>query len=215
MLKIIEGFVSNEHHQLLHQMFCQRKAVFNDKKGWDVVVTGDWEIDEFDTPSTLYLLSVDDTGRVCGSVRLLSTAGIHMHNSVFKEWFGDIDIQSPNIWEATRFCIQSDLVGQQAASLACKEIMLGMFEIGSAHGWEKILSVYEAGVGVIYRRNGIEASVLAEYTTPHGLVKLGVADVDNRQLEILRDRTGLHPLAIEYAYSRYRHTFSEVLKKVA
>ena len=49
-----------------------RKAVFKDRLGWDVTVSGELEIDEFDALGPSYLLSTDGHGSVNGCVRLLA-----------------------------------------------------------------------------------------------------------------------------------------------
>lgn len=194
MLLIIEGYHQNACPRILDQMFRQRKAVFYDKKGWDVPVQGDWEIDQFDGPSTLYLLSVDAAGGLCGSVRLISTASDHMHGSVFAGWFGDINLRHPLIWEATRFCIQSDQIGSRQARIAAKELLLGIYEIGLSNGWEQILAVYELAVDTIYKRSGVTMDPVAEAMSPHGPVRLGLGDVTQAHVDQIRAKTGIATL---------------------
>ena len=58
-------------------------AIFKERLGWDVEVSGDMEIDEFDACRPAYLLQRDDDGRIQGCVRLLPTTGPTMLRDTF------------------------------------------------------------------------------------------------------------------------------------
>src|SRR5258707_12945481 len=57
-----------EIHRLRHRIFKERL-------GWDVQVSGDMEVDEFDALRPAYLLQRATNGRVQGCVRLLPSTG--------------------------------------------------------------------------------------------------------------------------------------------
>jgi N-acyl-L-homoserine lactone synthetase len=64
----------------LRTMHADRKTVFVDQLKWDLAVTDNlFEIDEYDTEGTIYLMVQDQaTGGHLGSVRLLPSDGPHL-----------------------------------------------------------------------------------------------------------------------------------------
>ena len=75
MLQLINPDRYGEFIDDLAEMHRLRYRIFKERLGWDVQVSGDMEVDEFDACRPVYLLQRDDDGRVQGCVRLLSTAG--------------------------------------------------------------------------------------------------------------------------------------------
>ena len=67
----------------LAEMHRLRYRVFKERLGWDVEVSGDMEIDEFDACRPAYLLQTDDEDRIQGCVRLLPTTGPTMLRDTF------------------------------------------------------------------------------------------------------------------------------------
>ena len=58
------------------EMHRLRYRIFKDRLGWDVQVSGDMEIDEFDACRPVYLLQRTEDSGVQGCVRLLPTTGL-------------------------------------------------------------------------------------------------------------------------------------------
>ncbi len=83
MIKLVYGHERDNYPHLIDQMHRLRKAVFHDRLKWDVPVSGDWEIDDFDDEDPLDVLSLDTSGAVQGSLRLLPTTGPNMLRDVF------------------------------------------------------------------------------------------------------------------------------------
>jgi acyl homoserine lactone synthase len=65
------------------EMHRLRYRIFKERLGWDVQVSGDMEIDEFDACRPVYLLQKDGDGRPQGCVRLLPTNGPTMLRDTF------------------------------------------------------------------------------------------------------------------------------------
>jgi N-acyl-L-homoserine lactone synthetase len=111
VVKLVTHANKDRFAPLLDGMFRDRKRVFVDRLKWDVpVVDGIYEMDQYDTQDTVYLI-VDDpkTGAHRGSVRLLPTTGPHMLKEIFPELCeGEVPI-GPDVWEATRICTAPDL----------------------------------------------------------------------------------------------------------
>ena len=67
----------------LAEMHRLRYRIFKERLGWDVEVSGDMEIDDFDACRPAYLLQTDDEDRIQGCVRLLPTTGPTMLRDTF------------------------------------------------------------------------------------------------------------------------------------
>ena len=80
------------------QLGFVRGDVSRSKNGDVKIVDGESEIDEFERDDTVYLMALDDDGRLVGSVRLLTTPDDHMLSGPFKSMFPDtfVVMRSPN-----------------------------------------------------------------------------------------------------------------------
>src|SRR3982074_3944415 len=83
MIRIVTKDNAESHLRNLYQMHRIRKAVFKDRLGWDVAVSGELEVNEYDTLEPSYLLSIDRRGIVNGCVRLLPPTGPNMLRDTF------------------------------------------------------------------------------------------------------------------------------------
>ena len=91
---------------LANQMFCDRRAQFADAYGWELDVDKlGREIDQYDLMNPLYLILRDQEGRHIGSTRLMPTTGPTMIADHFSDLTDGVQIESPTIWETTRFFI--------------------------------------------------------------------------------------------------------------
>lgn len=166
MIVAINGSEKNSHPTLIRQMFELRAEVFSERLGWDVVVTDGLEIDRFDLQDPLYLLSLDDDGRLKGSLRLLPTTGPNMLRDVFHELMPSGEyLESPLIWESTRFCVTKTAQAERTSGLLNKttaELLLGAFEVGQQAGLISIMSVYDAMMKRVLERAGCHAEIIGE-----------------------------------------------------
>ena len=106
-----------------------RKRVFFEMYRWDVPVINSWEIDGYDALDPVYLLSVNEADQVVGGLRLLPTMGFNMLNDTFSQLFPEGKrIESPLIWESSRFSIDCDIDIQ----IGPKRISRAMRNSGSA-----------------------------------------------------------------------------------
>lgn len=110
MTHIISGHRQSGEDALLRAMFSDRKRVFVDLLGWDVpVLDGRFEIDQFDGPSTIYLIIAGADGEHHGSMRLLPTDGPHILGAIFPFLCDAEPPASPDVWEISRFCLSRSL----------------------------------------------------------------------------------------------------------
>lgn len=109
MLAIVTPDLRDEFADYLEQMFQHRKAVFVDQLGWRLKVVDDKEVDEFDGEAAVYLLLIDEDGKLIGSQRLISTD----QPCLMSEHFPDLCMagvpKSADIFEVSRYCLDPDL----------------------------------------------------------------------------------------------------------
>jgi N-acyl-L-homoserine lactone synthetase len=132
----------------LAEMHRLRYRIFKERLGWDVQVSGDMEVDEFDACRPVYLLQRNEDGRVQGCVRLLPTTGPNMLRDTFPALLdGQAAPTSDTIWESSRFGV--DLCSREAKTAgsiarATYELFAGMIEFGLMRKLTDIVTVTDA-----------------------------------------------------------------------
>ena len=148
MIRLIRGFDRRNFVRELDAFHKIRKHVFFDRFRWEVPIINSWEIDGYDALDPVYLLSVNESGRVVGGLRLLPTMGFNMLNDTFPQLLPEGKrIESPLIWESSRFSIDpaADIqIGPKRISRAIAELGIGMNEVGARLGLSHIVTVYDA-----------------------------------------------------------------------
>ena len=106
MIHVIDNHLAPENRRLLESMFADRKRLFVDLFGWDVpVIDGAFEIDQFDTADTVYIIAADADGAHEASIRLMPTVRPHMLECLFAHLCPGGVPTGPTIWESTRLCL--------------------------------------------------------------------------------------------------------------
>lgn len=158
MIRIIPGGWRDRYPQLIDDMHRLRRNVFYERLQWQVTVINRWEIDGYDALDPLYVLSLDDDEKLIGGLRLLPTTGFNMLNDTFAELLPDGEpIQSPLIWEASRFTVRMTgdrRLDASAISRATAELGMAMNEIGKAAALTHIVAVYDGAMHRMLLRCG-------------------------------------------------------------
>ena len=132
----------------LAEMHRLRYRIFKERLGWDVEVSGDMEIDEFDACGPTYLLQAGDKDRVQGCVRLLPTTGSTMLRDTFALLLdGRPAPASDTIWESSRFGVDLGSRDEKAGRGIAKatfELFAGMIEFGLMRQLTEIVTVTDA-----------------------------------------------------------------------
>jgi acyl homoserine lactone synthase len=173
MIVVVEGAERAERQALIDGMHRLRKRVFHDRLGWDVTVEGDRESDMFDAVDPLYLISVENEGAPArGCLRLLPTTGPNMLRDVFPELLPGERVESPLIWESTRFAVDlpTDLGGDRRTAMrmvgrVTGELVAGAIEVGLIAGLTHIVSVFDARILRILRAAGCSIELIGETRT--------------------------------------------------
>ena len=150
--------------------FQDRAAQFQTRLGWNVSVdAAGCERDQYDTEAPLYVIASTPDGRHAGSMRFLPTTARTMVHEHFLHLTDGVRIESPFIWECTRFCIAPNAARSTAAKL-----MLGAAELGLGSGLTHAIGVFDARMRGVYRRLGWPPAVLGTQGTGREAISVGL-----------------------------------------
>jgi acyl homoserine lactone synthase len=180
----------------LAEMHRLRYRVFKERLGWDVEVSGDMEIDEFDACLPAYLLQTDDEDRIQGCVRLLPTTGPTMLRDTFPVLLNGLPAPaSQTVWESSRFGVdlrsRDEKTGRSIAK-ATYELFVGMIEFGLMRQLTDIVTVTDVRMERILCR---ARWPLRRLGSPRAIGKTiavaGYLEVSQERLACVREAGGL------------------------
>ncbi len=168
MLRYIYADDLKNFPKLQDSMFRHRAAQFRDRLNWDVSVNEKgWEMDEYDALNPLYVIWENADGTHGGSMRFLPTTGRTMVNDHFVHLTEGVRIQSPLIWECTRFCLAPDADRKITARL-----VIGAGEVMENFCLEHFVGVFDPRMERIYRLLGVNPDVIGR--SGDGAEEIGV-----------------------------------------
>jgi acyl homoserine lactone synthase len=142
----------------LAEMHRLRYRVFKNRLQWDVQISGDMEIDEFDALHPIYLIQRARNHRIQGCVRMLPSTGPTMLREAFPALLDGNSFQaSPSIWESSRFALDVDNASRSTLhglTSATYELFAGMIEFGLSRHLTDIVTVTDTRIERILRRAG-------------------------------------------------------------
>ena len=211
MLQLINPERYGEFIDDLAEMHRLRYRIFKGRLGWDVQVSGDMEIDEFDACQPAYLVQKDDDGRIQGCVRLLPTIGPTMLRDTFPVLLdGESAPASDAIWESSRFGVdlssRSEKAGRSIAR-ATFELFAGMIEFGLMRGLSDIVTVTDARMErILCRANWPLRRLGSPRAIGKTLAVAGYLEVSRERLARVRDAGGLSGTVIRVSGDDVHHT---------
>ena len=168
MLRYIYGDDLVNFPLLQKTMFEDRAHQFVNCLKWNVSVNdAGQERDEYDALNPLYLIWQNADGTHGGSMRFLPTVGPTMVQDHFSHLTDGVRIESPLIWECTRFCLAPDATRQVSAAL-----VLGAGEIMANFHLSHFVGVFDPRMERIYRLFGLSPDVIG--TAGDGAERIGV-----------------------------------------
>jgi acyl homoserine lactone synthase len=194
MIRIVTKDNAERHVSNLYQMHRIRKTVFKDRLGWDVTVSGELEVDEYDALGPSYLLSIDSYGIVNGCVRLLPTTGPNMLRDIFPSFVTKAAVpRGERVWEASRFAVSKNTTAAEAGiSQTTYELLIGVLKFGLSNGISTIACVVDVRMERILRRAGWQLERLGPAHRMGNTIALaGQLDVSAQILRQLETRAGL------------------------
>ncbi len=201
MLKILTK--RDQHDPSYNEMLRGRARVFRDRMNWNVDVIDGKEFDLYDrSADPLYLISLNDTGNVVGSLRVLPTTGPTMLKSEFASMFQEPpDIESPTVWECTRFCVHggADDTMPKSRNIAL-QLLWGLCNLAHECNIKGIVGVYELPMQGVYKRLGWSPRLISVSWPQFGKICCGMWDVNPTIRDHLCNRVricGLETLAFQ------------------
>ena len=192
-----------KYREQLAQMHRDRKKVFVDRWKWDVpVVDGEYEIDQFDTPSAVYLLSLcPHTRRHLSSVRLLPTTEPHILGSLFPELCeGDVP-SGDDVWEITR-SVETPDVPKKIARESSDRITVALVEFALLFGISTYTCTVHMGMVSMILSEGWECEPLGLPKTINGeLLTALKMKISPATLQLFRQRAGTRRPILEWETS--------------
>lgn len=140
----------------LWSMYRLRAKVFKGRMGWDVPILSGMEIDGYDALDPYYMLISEPDNKVRGCWRLLPTEGPYMLRDTFPELLHGHPVpEGTNIWELSRFAIETD--GHQGFGFAelALESMREIVSFGDRMGIDRYVTVTTTAIERLLRRTGI------------------------------------------------------------
>ena len=201
MIIAIDGINAHHFQSLLRQSYQLRARVFQDRLGWDVNVENGMETDVFDALNPTTLVSLNASGQVVGSMRILQTTGPNMLADVFYSILqGEPAPRSPLIWEATRLCVDTDRLNatgspraRNSISYVTSEIMVAACEYAMDAGVSDAVAVIDPLMNRVLKRSGNAPYDYLGKATPMGKVTAmaGLLDCSIERTELLRERSDM------------------------
>ncbi|SLN52545.1 Autoinducer synthetase [Aquimixticola soesokkakensis] len=168
MLRYIYATDLPQFPKLRDTMFRDRAEQFKTRLGWEVRVTDRGEErDEYDDLNPLYVIWELEDGSHGGSMRFLPTTGDTMVNDHFSHLTDGVRIESPLIWECTRWCLSPRADRRVSAALT-----LGAGELMAQNHLEHFVGVFDPRMERIYRLMGLSPDVIGRHGT--GAAEIGV-----------------------------------------
>jgi N-acyl-L-homoserine lactone synthetase len=141
MIHVIDNHLATRQRRLLQSMFADRKRLFVDLFGWDVpVVDGQYEIDQFDTADTVYIIVADAGGAHEASIRLMPTLRPHMLQCLFAHLCPGGVPTGPTTWESTRLCLPQRYGAERRRDLR-NMLISTMVDVALARGIDRLTGV--------------------------------------------------------------------------
>lgn len=196
MINYIYGDSLSAFPNLAASMFADRADQFKARLNWAVDVDKQGhERDCYDKMNPLYIIYHAPDGSHGGSMRVLPTIGQTMVNDHFLDLTGGVRIESPLIWECTRFCLSPNL--RQNAGEVAASLMLAGCELGLRFGLEHSVGVFDARMVRIYRRIGWEPDVLGTTENEDEKISVGLWPIDEASKLKICARSGIDPRVSE------------------
>ena len=211
MLRYVYADQLAELPRLSKTMFRDRAAQFHTRLGWEVQVDDEGaERDSYDDLNPMYIIWERPDGTHGGSLRLLPTTGDTMLNDHFLELTDGVRIQSPLIWECTRFCIALDSEPRVSAAL-----MLGVLEAGLGSYLSHVAGVFDARMIRIYRRIGWGPTILGTSGAGREAISVGLWPCEDEYRPRLLAKAGVSSEVSQHWYERSFGSLASAVAAVA
>lgn len=186
MIRFIYADTLDTFPLLEDTMFRHRTAQFRDRLNWEVTVDAKGhERDDYDAINPLYVIWEREDGTHGGSMRFLPTTGNTMVNDHFSHLTDGVKIQSPFIWECTRFCLAPDADRRVTAAL-----VLGAAEVMQNFCLKQFVGVFDPRMERIYSLLGVRPEVIGRKGEGDAEIGVGLWGFDETSRPRVQSRAG-------------------------
>lgn len=136
-----------------------RHKIFIERLGWSLPVDGGLERDQFDHPETIYVVTREPDGAICGCARLLPTTEPYLLSEVFRHLMhGQPVPKSRDVWELSRFAATSVKPDSTVdAALNTRVLLAEAIRTAAAQGAKRLITVSPLGIERLLQRMGVHA----------------------------------------------------------
>ncbi len=162
-MNVTTGKTTTLSSALFTDLSKYRYNVFIETLGWELETKNGEELDQFDRPDTVYLVSQGDDGRVNGCARLLPTDRPYLLGEIFPQLFNGLPVPcSSDVWELSRFAAvdfnkQTTSALSQFSSEVAVNLLKESIACAAAHGAKRIVTVSPVGIERLLRRAGFRS----------------------------------------------------------
>jgi acyl homoserine lactone synthase len=179
-------------------MFKDRAAQFKQRLGWEVTVNDQGEErDPYDDINPLYVIWQRPDGTHGGSMRFLPTTGQTMVSDHFLDLTDGVRIESPLIWECTRFCLCPNAGPQVSAAL-----MLGGAEVGINFYLTHAVGVFDRRMVRVYRALGWGPTIVGTSGNGADAISVGLWEFSGEIRRNLCQKAGILPATSRYWFDK-------------
>jgi acyl homoserine lactone synthase len=144
------------------------------------------ERDEYDDLNPLYIIWEREDGTHGGSMRFLPTVGRTMVNDHFSHLTDGVKIESPFIWECTRFCLAPNAERKVSAAL-----VLGAGELMANFHLSHFVGVFDPRMERIYRLYGVQPDVIGKKGEGRDQIGVGLWEMNAEAWPRTLNRVGV------------------------
>lgn len=136
-----------------------RHKIFIERLGWPLPVEDGKERDQFDHPDTLYVVTRDDNGAICGCARLLPTTKPYLLSEVFPHLLGGAAVpRATEVWELSRFAAATVSPNSNVdAAVNTRKLLAAAVKNASEQGAQRLITVSPLGIERLLQRMGVHA----------------------------------------------------------
>ena len=159
-MDVLFGNAASLSDRMFQALGKYRRDVFIEKLGWELPLTNELELDQFDRKDTIYVMVRDESREVIGCARLLSTTRPYLLGEVFPNLLNGLEPPcSTEVWELSRFAATGNASpgsanGPQHPSKLALEILNVAAEYARRQGAKRLITVSPIGMERLLHKTG-------------------------------------------------------------
>lgn len=194
MIKVISYKDISRNSDLFFSQFQLRHREFIERQSYAVRTLDGMEFDQYDTLASRYIVYTEDERTVLGCSRLTPIDFGCMLAEQFPDLVDDKSLfDQPDIWEGTRFCVDSRLSPAHRRSI-CRHIAAAYIAFGLEDGVAQIIGLMPTLIlRSVFQRSGIELVTLGapQPIGAHARIQAASIPISWGQMESVTAVTGL------------------------